>query len=81
MACENIDIYYIGYITKKYKYAINSVYPFYLIVCETHDFIEKKEGNKYLNFAFTESNGEVLEKYAEIWSGIKDQIKAMNNGN
>ena len=27
---KNIDIYYIGYITKKDKYKINSVNPFYL---------------------------------------------------
>ena len=43
-------------------------------------FIEEIEGIKYLNFAFTYRNSEVLKKYAEIWSGIKDQIKAMNNG-
>ena len=34
---------------------------------------------KYLNIAFTDSNNEVLEKYAEVWSGIKDQIKKINN--
>ena len=54
--------------------------PPYLIVHEVDGFIEKKEGNKHLNFAFTDTNSEVLKKYAEIWSGIKDQIKAMNNG-
>ena len=52
----------------------------YLIVHEVYGFIEEKEGSKYLNFAFTDSNSEVLKKYAEIWSGIKVQIKVMNNG-
>ena len=28
-----------------------------------------------MNIAFTDSNNEVLKKYAEVWSGIKDQIK------
>ena len=77
---KNIAFYYIGYITKKDKYAINSVNLLYLIVDEVYGFIEEKEGSKYLNFAFTNSNSEVLKKYAEIWSGIKDQIKVMNNG-
>ena len=58
---------------------INSVNPFYLIVNEVDGFIEEKEGNKYLRFAFTDRNSEVLKEYAEIWSGIKDQIKAINS--
>ena len=77
---KNIAIYYIGYITKKDKYGINSVNPFYLIVHEVDGFIEEKEGNKYLNFAFTDSNSEVLKKHPEVWSGIKDQIEKINNG-
>ena len=75
---KKIAIYYIGYITKKDKYQINSVNPLYLIVHEVDGFIEEKEGSKYLNFAFTYSNSEVLKKYAEIWSGIKDQIKKIS---
>ena len=61
---------------KKDKYSINSVKPLYLLVHEVDGFTEETEGKKYLNFAFTE----ILRKYAEIWSGINDQIKAMNNG-
>ena len=53
---KNIAIYYIGYITKKDKYAIKGVNPLYLIVHEVDGFIEEREGNKYLNFAFTGSN-------------------------
>ena len=33
-----------------------------------------------MNIAFTDSNNEVLKKYAEVWSGIKDQIEKMNYG-
>ena len=51
----------------------------YLLVDEIDGFIEDKEGDKYLNIAFTDSNNEVLKKYAEVSSGIKDQIKKINN--
>ena len=37
--------------------------------------LSKKKKEKYLNIALTDSNSEVLKKYAEVWSGIKDQIK------
>ena len=63
---------------KKDKYQINSVNPLYLIVREIQGFIEEKDGNKYLNIVLTDSNSEVLKKYAEIWSGIKDQIEKIN---
>ena len=32
-----------------------------------------------MNIAFTDSNNEVLKKYAEVWSRIKDQIKKIND--
>ena len=58
---KNIDIYYIGYITKKKKYKINSANPLYLLAHRICSFIEGKRGNKYLNIAFTGSNNEVLK--------------------
>ena len=39
---KNIAIYYIGYITKKDEYKINSVNPFYLNVGDIDGFIEEK---------------------------------------
>ena len=72
---QNIAIYYIGYVTKEDDYKINSVNPLYLLVDEIDGFIEEKEGNKYLNIAFTDSNSEVLKKYAEVWSEIKIKLK------
>ena len=77
---KNIDIYYIGYITEKNECKINSVNPFCLLVHRIDDFIEEKRGNKYLNIAFTDSNNEVLKRYAEVWNGIKDQIEKINKG-
>ena len=39
----------------------------------------KKNGNKYLNITLTDSNNDVLIKYAEVWNGIKNQVKKINN--
>ena len=76
----DIGIYYIGYVTKKPEYKINSVNPLCSLVDEIDDFVEEKEGSKYLNTSLTDSNSEVLKNYAEVWSGIKNQIKKTNNG-
>ena len=62
---KNIAIYYIGYITIKsisdYN-NINSVDPLYFIIGEADGYIEEKNGNKYLTFASTNKNKEVLKK-------------------
>ena len=56
----DINIYYIGFATKKTECNVNSVNPLYLLLGETDGFIEEKEGSKYLNIALTKSNNEVL---------------------
>ena len=50
-----------------------------MIISELDGFINEKNGNKYLNITLTDSNNDVLIKYAEVWNGIKDQIKKINN--
>ena len=78
---KDIAIYYSGYVTKKKdEYKVNSVNPLYLVIHTMDGFVEEKEGSKYLNIKFADSNSEVLKKYAEISSGIIDQIKKINNG-
>ena len=62
---KNIDIYCIGYITIKsiIDYInIHSLNPLQLIVGEQMDTL-KENGNKYLTFASTDKNKEVLTKY------------------
>ena len=76
----DINIYYIGYVTKKAEYNIDSVNPLYLLINDLDGFIEEEEGSKYLNISLTYNNNDVLVKYAEVWRGIKDQIKKINNG-
>ena len=75
------SIYYIGYVTKKPEYNINSMNSLYVIINEIDGFIEinsVEDGSKYLNIVLTDSNKEVLKKYEEGWSGIKDQIAKIN---
>ena len=43
-------------------------------------YIEEKNGNKYLIFDSVDENKEVLKKYADVWDGIKNKIKAINGG-
>ena len=42
----SLGIYYIGYVTKKPEYKINSVNPLYLLINRIDGFIEEKEGDK-----------------------------------
>ena len=78
---KNIDVYYIGYITIKkiddYE-SIYSVNPLYLRINHASGYIEEKNGNKYLIFDSVDENKEVLKKYADVWDGIKNKIKAIN---
>ena len=76
----DISIYYIGYVTKKLEYDINCVNLLCLLIGELDGFIEEKEGSKYLNISLTYNNNDVLIKYADVWSRIKDQIKKINDG-
>ena len=79
---KNIDIYYTGYITMNdfVCVKINSVNSLYLTIGKADGHIEEKNGNKYLMFASTDKNKEVLKKYIELWDGIKYQIKTINGG-
>ena len=77
------DICYIGYVTVKkivdYN-NINSVNPLYLMINEMIGHIEEKNENKYLVLDEIDENKEVLNKYEEIWEGIKEEIGTINGG-
>ena len=77
---KNIDIYYIGYMTIKYfdYVRINSANPLYIIIDKADGSIGEKNGNKYLIFASTDKNKEVLTKYKELWDEIKYLLKTIN---
>ena len=44
------------------------------------DLLKKKNESKYLVFDSTDENKEVLEKYTELWDGIKNEIETINGG-
>ena len=75
----DISTYYINYVTKKPECNIDSVNLLYLLIGELDGFIEEKEGSKYLNISLTYNNKDILIKYPKVWSGIKDQIKKVND--
>ena len=80
---NEIDIYYIGYVTVK-EIAncnnINSVNPLYLMIDEMIGHFEEKNENKYLVLDEIDENKEVLNKYEEVWEGIKKEIETINGG-
>ena len=87
---NEIDIYYIGYVTVK-KIAncnnINIVNPLYLMInemighfeCNSVECNSTKEKNeiKYLVLDDIDENKEVLKKYEEVWKGIKKKLKPL----
>ena len=80
---NEIDIYYIGYVTVK-KIAncnnIKIVNPLYLIINEMIGQFEEKSGNKYLVLDDVDENIEVSKKYEEVWEGVKKEIETINGG-
>ena len=73
---NNIDIYYIGYITIK-KIGdwenIHSVNPLYFIIYSPAGYLKKKDGEKYLIL-------DSRERYDEVFSVIKKEIETINGG-
>ena len=79
---KDINIYNIGYVTKK-KISncmnINSVNPLYLGITRVNGYIEEKDSNKYLVFDSTDENKELLKNYNDVFNGIRDKIGEVNN--
>ena len=73
-----LNIFYIDYVTKSGSKK-KSVNPLYLLINRIHGFIEEKDGDKYFNISSADKNTEVLTKYSEVWNGIKDYIRKINN--
>ena len=58
---------------------INSVNPFHLGITRANGYIEEKDSNKYLVFDSTDENKELLKNYNDVFNGIRDKIKEINN--
>ena len=73
---KNIGIYKIGCITIKKNDDYENIYcvnPLYLLVNHASGYIEEKNDS-------TDENKELLKKYLDAWSGIKNKIEAVNSG-
>ena len=76
---EDLDIYYIGYITiKKFdKFNdhenIHSVNPLHLIIRSATGYFKQEYGEKYLIL-------DPIDKYEEVFSVIKSEIETINSG-
>ena len=79
---KDINIYNVGYITKK-KIGncmnINSVSLLYFGITRVNGYIEEKGIDKYLLFDSTDENKEVLKKYHDVFNGIRDKITELND--
>ena len=60
-------------VTSQLHQNIHSVNPFYLIIHSATGYFKEKYCEKYLIIDST-------EKYEEVFSGIKSEIEAINNG-
>ena len=58
---------------------INSVNPLYFGITHANGYIEEKDTNKYLVFNSTDENKELLKKYNDVFNGIRNKIKEINN--
>ena len=80
---KGINIYYITITIKKIHDCENiyNVNPLYFLANHASGYIEEKDGNIY--FIFYDSvnkNNTLLNKFANVWDGIKNEIKAINGG-
>ena len=62
-------VYSIGYITKKPQWNVNTVNPLYLMSNRIKGHFEEVDGDKYL--ITSSENGYIMEKYQEVFDGIK----------
>ena len=80
--CKNLDIYSIGYVTIQkigYGYDINSANPLYFLINNVNGYIEEINEDKYLVFDDTHENKELLKRYHDVFNGIMDKIKKIDD--
>ena len=62
------NVYYIGYITKKPQWNVNSVNPLYLTINKIKGHSEEVDGDKYL--IISSQNGDIMQKYQDGISSL-----------
>ena len=54
--------------------------PLYLLINHLSGYVEEENENKYLIFDSTDENKELLKRYNDVWSRIKDKIEEVGSG-
>ena len=49
-----------------------------LRIGHANGYIEEQNGNRYLIFDSVDENKKVFKRYANVWDGIQNKIKAIN---
>ena len=59
---------------------VHSVNPLYLLFNHASGYIEEKNGNYLIFDDSVNENKGLLKNYADVWDGIKYEIKIINGG-
>ena len=63
---------------KNLKYVkINSENPLYLIISKVNGYFEEINGNQYLRIVPANENKEIIKKFEELWSKIRELIRSL----
>ena len=54
--------------------------PSYLLINHLSGYVKEENENKYLIFDSTDENKELLKRYNDVWSRIKDKIEEVSSG-
>ena len=73
---KDLDNYNIGYVT---ILDVNSVNPLYLRIDSASGYIKEDWTHKYLIFDSIDENKELLKKYHDVFDGIIDKIKKIDD--
>ena len=79
---KDLDIYNIGYVTIKKIgdcYDVNSVNPLYLRIDNASGYIKEDWTHRYLIFDSTDKNKELLKRYDNVFNGLIDKIKKIDD--
>ena len=57
-----------------------NTYPLYLVFNDVDAYFSCADGEKYLVFALTDQNKEMLENYEKPWDEIKKEIRTVKGG-
>ena len=64
----------------EYSEDCNDAYPLYLVFNDVDVYFSCVDKDKYLTFASTDKNEEVLKNYKKLWDEVKKEIRTIKGG-